>query len=73
MEHTRNLITFFFNGEEYYVTESISLSDLIEYFAYRTTLFVVEYNNFICNKNKWDKIFIKKNDTIEIITIVGGG
>ena len=67
------LITFFFNGEEYYITQKISLCELIEYFNYQTTLFVVEYNNFICNKNKWNEILIQKNDTIEIITIVGGG
>ena len=68
-----NLITFFFNGEEYYITQTVKLNELIEYFAYQSTLFVVEYNNFICNKNKWKEIKIQKNDTIEIITIVGGG
>ena len=68
-----NILTFFFNGEEYYITQTISLNELIKYFAYQSTLFVVEYNKFICNKNQWDKIKIKNNDTIEIITIVGGG
>lgn len=67
------LVTFFFNGEQYYITQTISLKELIEYFAYQSTLFVVEYNNFICNKNKWNDIKIKENDSIEIITIVGGG
>ena len=66
-------ITFFFNGEEYYITQTISLKELIDYFAYQSTLFVVECNNFICNKNKWNAIQIQKNDRIEIITIVGGG
>ena len=28
------LVTFFFNGEEYYITQTISLHELIEYFAY---------------------------------------
>ena len=68
-----NLITFFFNGEEYYSTKTITLNELIEYFAYQSSLFVIEYNNFICHKTKWNKILIQKNDTIEIITIVGGG
>ena len=68
-----NLITFFLNGEEYYSTKKITLSELIEYFAYQSSLFVIEYNNFICHKNKWNNILIQKNDTIEIITIVGGG
>ena len=68
-----NLTTFFFNGEEYYSTKTITLNELIEYFACQSSLFVIEYNNFICHKNKWNKILIQNNDTIEIITIVGGG
>lgn len=68
-----NLITFFFNGEEFYVKQPVSLNQLIEYFDYQSTLFVLEYNHFICNKNKWNEILIQKNDTIELITIVGGG
>ena len=67
------LVTFFFNGEEYYITQTISLQQLIEYFAYQSALFVVEYNNFICNKKTWKEIKIQENDSIEIITIVGGG
>jgi len=69
----KDLITFFFNGEEYYSTKSISLLELINYFNFHSSLIVVEYNNFICEKTKWDEIEIKKNDLIEIITIVGGG
>lgn len=68
-----NLITFFLNGEEYYCTKTITLSELLEYLTYQSSLFVIEYNNFICHKNKWNKILIQRNDTIEIITIVGGG
>ena len=47
--------------------------DLLNYFNYQPSLFVIEYNNFICNKNEWNKIKVKKNDRIELITIVGGG
>ena len=65
--------TFFFNGNEYFTEKSITLNELLDYFNYQSSIFVVEYNNFICNKNNWKEIKIKKNDTIEIITIVGGG
>ena len=68
-----SIITFFFNGEKYFINESITLNKLLKYFNYNSSLFVVEYNNFICNKNKWNEIIIQKNDIIEIITIVGGG
>ena len=65
--------TFFFNGNEYFTKSSITLVDLLNYFDYKTSIFVVEYNQFICNKKNWKNITIQPNDTIEIITIVGGG
>nr|QXM17329.1 Thiamine biosynthesis protein [Chaetoceros costatus] len=65
--------TFFFNGDEFYSKDSITLEDLLNYFAYNSSIFVVEYNKFICNQNKWKDIEIQSNDKIEIITIVGGG
>ena len=69
----KDINTFFFNGEEYYTTQPINLLQLINYFNYHSSLIVIEYNNFICEKAKWSQIQIKKNDCIEIITIVGGG
>ncbi len=66
-------ITFVLNGQKYYVTKSINLLDLLNYFNYNSSLLVLEYNNFVCNKKNWDKILINENDKIEIVTIVGGG
>jgi sulfur carrier protein len=65
--------TFFLNGEEYCIAKSINLYDLVNYFNYNSSLLVIEYNNFICNKSHWKTIFIENNDKIEIVTIVGGG
>nr|UBQ35490.1 Thiamine biosynthesis protein [Conticribra weissflogii] len=65
--------TFFLNGEEYCVNKSINLYDVINYFNYNSSLLVIEYNNFICSKKEWNRIFIKNQDKIEIVTIVGGG
>jgi sulfur carrier protein len=65
--------TFFLNGQEYFCKRQLTLSDLLNYFNYKLSLLVVEYNNFICPKDKWGKIYIKNNDKIEIVTIVGGG
>ena len=49
-----NQTTFFFNGNEYYTKKSITLEALLNYFNYNSLIFVVEYNQFICNKNKWN-------------------
>ena len=64
---------FFLNGEQYYTKANINLFDLLVYFNYNDSLLVLEYNNLICNKEKWKKIFLKDQDKIEIVTIVGGG
>ncbi len=64
---------FFLNGQEYYTTDNVSIFDLVNYFNYHDSLFVLEYNNFICDKKRWRDIFITNNDKIEIVTIVGGG
>jgi thiamine biosynthesis protein ThiS len=66
-------INFFFNGKEYYTDTRITLTQLVNYFSYDTSVLILEYNNFICNKQNWNNIFINKRDRIEIITIVGGG
>nr|YP_009497104.1 thiamine biosynthesis protein S [Psammoneis obaidii]AWT39817.1 thiamine biosynthesis protein S [Psammoneis obaidii] len=64
---------FFVNGNTYHTQDEITLFDLLNYFNYNDSLFVLEYNNLICEKKNWDNILIKNNDTIEIVTIVGGG
>jgi len=70
MEETK---TFFLNGEEYFSDKIINLLDIVSYFNYNSSLLVLEYNNFICPKKEWNNIFIENKDTIEIVTIVGGG
>lgn len=68
-----NIIQFSLNGDFYYTTKNITVYDLIKYFNYNDSLLVLELNKLICNKKKWGGIFIKNNDKIEIVTIVGGG
>lgn len=64
---------FFLNGEIYATDKPLTLFDLLTYFNYNDSLFVVEYNNFICEKAKWETTFLKHSDKIEIVSIVGGG
>ncbi len=64
---------FFWNGDEYWIDDDVTLLDVIQYFDYHLSLFVVEYNQKICHKKRWKTIQLKNNDRIEVITIVGGG
>lgn len=64
---------FFLNGEKYSLENTITLLELLEYFNYNKTLLVLEYNNKICNKEKWTTVFLEHEDKVEIVSIVGGG
>ena len=66
---------FFFNGEKYYTHSKVTLYELLKYFNYPifNSTFIIEYNKLIYPESEWNKIIIKSNDKIEIITIVGGG
>jgi sulfur carrier protein len=68
-----NLTHFTLNGHTYFTEHKLTIFELINYFNYNSALLVLEYNNLICAKKNWDKIVIKNNDRIEIVTIVGGG
>ena len=65
--------TFLVNDQHDCIYDNITLLDLIQYFNYKDSLLVVEYNNLICNKTNWNKIQVEDQDKIEILTIVGGG
>nr|YP_010595081.1 Thiamine biosynthesis protein [Paralia sulcata]WAJ57816.1 Thiamine biosynthesis protein [Paralia sulcata] len=65
--------TFSLNGQNYSSQNRFTIFDLLKYFDYNLSLLVIEYNNYICPKNNWKKIYINSNDKIEIVTIVGGG
>lgn len=64
---------FFLNGQLYYIEETITISDLINYFNFNDSLLVLEYNNLIYDKKNWKEIVLQNQDKIEIVTIVGGG
>ena len=66
-------LVFLLNGQQYFTEYDLTILEVINYFNYSNSLFVLEYNNLICNKKNWDKVIIKNNDKIEIVTIVGGG
>lgn len=64
---------FFVNGNKFCTEQNVTISQVINYFNYNTSLLVLEHNSLICSQKNWNKIFIQNNDKIEIVTIVGGG
>jgi len=63
----------FLNGYQFLINKDLTLKQILDYFNYKNTLFVIEYNNLICDRTEFSNIKINSNDKIEVITIVGGG
>lgn len=63
------------NGHTYkiFIAEPFQIFDLLKFFNYPKELIILEYNGKIKNYLTIKTEYIKQSDTIEIITIVGGG
>ena len=64
------------NGEE----KNLELSDknaflsaTLELMGYRPNTIVVELNELIVNSTMWNNVILKEGDSLEIVSIVGGG
>nr|QCI09143.1 Thiamin biosynthesis protein S [Inkyuleea mariana] len=65
--------TIFVNGQAFNCCESMSLKDILLYLDFDISIVVVEYNKEIIIKANFDHIFVQSQDSLEVITIVGGG
>ena len=51
----------------------LNLVELIEALGHNPRLIVVELNGTILNPQRWDEQEVQEGDSLEIVTIVGGG
>ncbi|OQA57064.1 MAG: Sulfur carrier protein ThiS [Candidatus Omnitrophica bacterium ADurb.Bin277] len=61
------------NGKESQVEKEASLSGLIESRGLRPEGLVIEHNGRIVPREIWREVTLSENDTLEIISFVGGG
>ena len=69
-------LTLMVNGETRVLDpapEPASLAAVVALLANNPQLVVAEHNCMIAPRSRWDSIVVKNNDTLEIVTIVGGG
>nr|ARW68802.1 thiamin biosynthesis protein S [Palisada sp.] len=69
----QNYLTIFINGDPFHCDSSMSLTDILLYLNVNLDSVLVEYKSQILDKKRFDCLFFHPNDSIEIITIVGGG
>ena len=68
-----NYFIVFVNGEPFNCSKYMSIKDLLLYLNFNLNNVIVEYNKKIINSNDFNYLFLQLNDSIEVITIVGGG
>jgi sulfur carrier protein len=61
------------NGKIKLIPENYKMSDLVKNLNIPIKKVAIELNQEIIDKNKLNRIKLKKNDTIEIVHFIGGG
>jgi len=61
------------NGKKYQINKGCNLKKLLRILKKNNNKVAIELNGEIADKKKYNKIFIKKRDKIEIVQFIGGG
>ena len=61
------------NGKKYQIKMGCDLKELLRILKKNNNKVAIELNGIIADKKKYNKIFLKKNDKIEIVQFIGGG
>lgn len=63
----------YLNGKKTEMDSVVSLSDFLTLRGLEPDRIVVQYNFEIVRKEDWTRIYLKENDNLEILRLVGGG
>ena len=69
-------LTLMVNGETRVLDPApapAALAAVVAQLANNPQLVVAEHNGVIAPRSRWDSVLVKDDDTLEIVTIVGGG
>lgn len=61
------------NGEPREGFDGVLLSEFLGRAGYETGRIAVEINGEIISKARWEEVFVKAGDHIEVVSFVGGG
>jgi sulfur carrier protein len=61
------------NGEDLPFVSLVTVAALISQRKIRPETVVVEHNGAILARDRWETTMLKENDTVEILSFVGGG
>ena len=61
------------NGSTYEINNGTNLNELLNKLKIQKNKVAIEVNGEIIEKNKYPKLVLNKNDTVEIVHFIGGG
>lgn len=61
------------NGKDVILSEGVTVAGLISLKKINPDTIIVEYNYELVKSESWPDIFLKENDRLEILRLVGGG
>ena len=61
------------NGNPYEINTETNLNQLLNKLKIQKTKVAIEVNGVIVEKNKYPKVFLNKDDKVEIVHFIGGG
>ena len=61
------------NGKKHQIKIGCNIQNLLKILKKDNNKVAVELNGEIADKNKYSKIYLNKNDKIEIVQFIGGG
>nr|YP_009294140.1 thiamine biosynthesis protein S [Hildenbrandia rubra]AOM67382.1 thiamine biosynthesis protein S [Hildenbrandia rubra] len=61
------------NGEPFVCSAAMKLVDILIYLDFDIKLVTIEYNSKIILQSDLSTILLKSHDSVEVVTIVGGG
>ena len=61
------------NGSKYLSNSSLTISELMSYLGFNKNVIVIDYNGIILENTLWEKTLLNNEDSLEILSIAGGG
>jgi len=61
------------NGLNYLLKSKFTILELMDYLGFNKNVIVVDYNGTILEKKAWDQTILETKDSLEIVSIAGGG
>ena len=71
MEKPLNFVNI--NGLKFAYQTPFSIVELVQYMGFNKNVIVVDYNGYILDVSIWRTTFLRNKDSVEILSMAGGG